>query len=69
MNPTNLLFLLGAGLRHFCVQPVALEEFLATVQKTDLRNARRSATLASRAASQAETLTLVEGYRHGFARG
>jgi phosphotransferase system enzyme I (PtsI) len=69
VDPTNLLFLLGAGLRHFCVQPVALEEFLATVQRTDLRNARRSATLASRAASQAETQSLVEGYRHGFARG
>lgn len=68
VNAINLPFLLGAGLRHFCVQPVALEDFLGTVQKIDLRNARRSTTLASRAASQAETLTLVEGYRHGFAR-
>lgn len=68
VNAINLPFLLGAGLRHFCVQPVALEDFLGTVQKIDLRNARRGTTLASRAASQAETLSLVEGYRHGFAR-
>ena len=68
VNAINLPFLLGAGLRHFCVQPVALEDFLGAVQKIDLRNARRGTTLASRAASQAETLTLVEGYRHGFAR-
>jgi phosphotransferase system enzyme I (PtsI) len=68
VNAINLPFLLGAGLRHFCVQPVALEDFLTTVQRIDLRTARRSTTLASRAASQAETLTLVEGYRHGFAR-
>ena len=65
---TNLPFLLGAGLRQFCIAPVALEEFLRQLQQIDLRSARRSATLASRAACPAETQTLVDGYRHGYAR-
>ena len=68
VNPTNLPFLLGAGLRHFCIAPGALQEFLEQVQHLDLRIARRSATLASRASCQAETQTLVDGYRHGYAR-
>lgn len=68
VNPSNLPFLLGAGLRHFCVAPVALKDFLELVQQIDLRSARRNATLASRASCQAETQTLVDGYRHGYAR-
>jgi phosphotransferase system enzyme I (PtsI) len=68
VNPTNLPFLLGVGLRHFCVAPVALKDFLAQLARIDLRSARRNATLASRASCQAETQTLVDGYRHGYAR-
>jgi phosphotransferase system enzyme I (PtsI) len=68
VTPVNLPFLLGAGLRHFCVAPVALKDFLELVQQIELRAARRNATLASRASCQAETQTLVDGYRHGYAR-
>jgi phosphotransferase system enzyme I (PtsI) len=68
VNPANLPFLLGAGLRHFCVAPVVLKDFLAQLARIDLRSARRSASLASRASCQAETQTLVDGYRHGYAR-
>ncbi len=68
VTPVNLPFLLGAGLRHFCVAPVALKDFLDLVQQIELRAARRNATLASRASCQAETQTLVDGYRHGYAR-
>jgi len=68
VNPANLPFLLGAGLRHFCVAPVVLQDFLAQLARIDLRSARRSASLASRASCQAETQTLVDGYRHGYAR-
>jgi phosphoenolpyruvate-protein phosphotransferase (PTS system enzyme I) len=68
VDPANVPFLLGAGLRDFCVGPVALQEFLACVQRIDMRQARRSAGLASRASCMAETQSLVEGYRHGFAR-
>ncbi|MDZ4772847.1 MAG: phosphoenolpyruvate--protein phosphotransferase [Planctomycetota bacterium] len=66
--PANLAFLLGVGFRHVCVAPVALEEMLAQLEGIDLRQARRAAGLASRASCAAETQTLVEGYRHGFAR-
>jgi phosphotransferase system enzyme I (PtsI) len=68
VSPANLPFLLGVGLRHFCVAPVVLKEFLAQLSNIDLRSARRSAALASRASCQAETQTLVDGYRHGYAR-
>lgn len=68
VQPGNLPFLLGAGLRHFCVPPVGLKDFLDHLQRIDLRSARRATALASRASCQAETQTLVDGYRHGYAR-
>jgi phosphoenolpyruvate-protein kinase (PTS system EI component) len=68
VQPASLPFLLGAGLRHFCVAPVGLKDFLTQLARIDLRHARRSATLAARAACIAETQTLVDGYRHGWAR-
>lgn len=68
VQPTTLPFLLGAGLRNFCIAPVALKDFLALLGRIDLRQARRSATLAARATCVAETQTLVDTYRHGWAR-
>lgn len=68
VSPVNLPFLLGAGLKHFCIAPVGLEEFLTTLGRIDLRTARRNATLAARASCQAEMQSLVEGYRHGYPR-
>jgi phosphoenolpyruvate-protein kinase (PTS system EI component) len=68
-SPANLAFLLGVGFRNLCVSPVALEEVLVQLERIDLRQARRAASGASRAACAAETQTLVDGYRHGFARG
>ncbi|MFO1009082.1 MAG: phosphoenolpyruvate--protein phosphotransferase [Planctomycetota bacterium] len=68
VQPASLPFLLGAGIRHVCVAPVALKDFLAHLGRIDLRQARRAATLAARATCAAETQTLVDGYRHGYAR-
>jgi len=68
VQPTTLPFLLGAGLRNFCIAPVALKDFLALLGRIDLRQARRAATLAARATCVAETQTLVDTYRHGWAR-
>lgn len=65
--PANLAFLLGVGFRHVCVAPVGIEDFLEQLERIDLRQARRAAGLASRASCAAETQTLVDGYRHGFA--
>jgi len=66
--PANLAFLLGVGFRHFCVAPVGLEDFLELLERLDARQARRAAGVASRASCAAETQTLVDGFRHGFAR-
>lgn len=66
--PANLAFLLGVGFRNVCVAPIALDELLEHLERIDLRQARRAAGLASRASCAAETQTLVDGYRHGFAR-
>jgi phosphoenolpyruvate-protein phosphotransferase len=69
VQPHNLPFLIGVGLRDFCVPPASLREFLAETSQLDLRGARRAADAASASSCQAETLSLVEGYRHGYARG
>lgn len=68
VQPASLPFLLGAGLRHFCVAPVGLKDFLMQLARIDLRQARRTTTLAARATCPAETQTYVDGYRHGWAR-
>jgi phosphoenolpyruvate-protein kinase (PTS system EI component) len=66
--PLNLPFLVGVGFRSFCVPPVALRDFLEALRKLDVRSAERAASAASRASCQAETQSLVDGYRHGYAR-
>jgi len=67
-NPANLPFLVGVGVKHFTVPPSALQVFLAQLGTIDARSARRTAALASRASSAAETQTFVDGYRHGLIR-
>jgi len=67
-DPANLSFLVGLGVKSFCVPPLALQPFLAHLSGVDARAARRSAALASRASCAAETQTVVEGYRHGLVR-
>ncbi|MCY2961564.1 MAG: phosphoenolpyruvate--protein phosphotransferase [Planctomycetota bacterium] len=67
-DPANLPFLVGLGLRSFCIPPLALQTFLTQLAQVDARAARRTAALASRASCAAETQTFVEGYRHGLVR-
>jgi len=68
-TPENLPFVLGAGLRHFCVPPGDLRALLEAVAKIDTRAAARAARAAARSSCVAETRSLVAGYRHGYARG
>lgn len=68
LSPVNLPLLLGAGLRHFCVAPVGVEEFLVALGRIELKAAKRNATLAARASCQADLHTLVDTYRHGLVR-
>lgn len=64
----NLPFLLGVGCRDFCVPSDSLRAFCGEVERISLGNARRAAQAAAASSCQAETLSLVDGYRHGYAR-
>jgi phosphoenolpyruvate-protein phosphotransferase (PTS system enzyme I) len=64
----NLPFLIGIGLRSFCVEPALLRQFLAEVGQISTRSAQRTAQAAAASSCQAETLSLVDGFRHGYAR-
>jgi phosphoenolpyruvate-protein phosphotransferase len=64
----NLPFLVGIGLRNFCVDPAHMREFLAEVGHISTRSAQRTAQAAAASSCQAETLSLVDGFRHGYAR-
>jgi phosphoenolpyruvate-protein phosphotransferase (PTS system enzyme I) len=68
VQPHNLPFLIGVGVREFCVAPLQLREFLNEIEQLDSRSARRAAQRAAEGSCQAETLSLVDGYRHGYAR-
>jgi len=63
-----LPFLIGAGLREFCVPPSSLREFLEEIARVDARSARRASASAAALSCQAEARSLVDGYRHGYAR-
>jgi phosphoenolpyruvate-protein kinase (PTS system EI component) len=64
----NLPFLIGVGLREFCVPPEGLRTFVRDVARISARNARRAAQTAAASSCQAETISLVDGYRHGYVR-
>jgi phosphoenolpyruvate-protein kinase (PTS system EI component) len=68
VRPHSLPFLLGLGLRHWIVPPGGVREFAAEVAQVDTRQARRAASSAAASGSLAEAETLVDGYRHGYAR-
>jgi phosphotransferase system enzyme I (PtsI) len=68
VQPHNTAFLLGVGLREFCVAPSQLGDFLAGLGTIDLPAAERAAKGALKSTCQAETHSLVEGFRHGYAR-
>jgi phosphoenolpyruvate-protein kinase (PTS system EI component) len=67
-QPHNLPFLVGLGLRRFLVPPIGLRDFLSEIAQIDARTGRRAARAAQKASCQVETLSLVDGYRHGYAR-
>jgi phosphoenolpyruvate-protein phosphotransferase len=69
MQSSNVPFLVGVGLREFCIEPSAIRRFLADVGRLTTRGAQRAAQTASASSCQAETLSLVDGWRHGYARG
>jgi phosphotransferase system enzyme I (PtsI) len=68
VQPANVPFLLGVGVRAFCVAPASVEEFVRVVDGVSLKSARRAAEVAAAASSPGENSTLVDSYRHGYAR-
>ena len=66
-RPENLPFLIGAGLRHFCVAPGEFREFLGALRSIDAKTVARATRVASRSACAEETVSVVAGYRHGYA--
>jgi phosphoenolpyruvate-protein phosphotransferase len=63
-----LPFLVGAGLRAFAVPPSGLRAFLDELGRIDAKAARRALASAAALSCQDEARSLVEGYRHGYAR-
>jgi len=63
----NLPLLLGVGLRHFSVAPVAVRAFLESIEKIDLREATRLAEEAARAVTSSELDPVMRSFGEGYA--
>jgi phosphoenolpyruvate-protein kinase (PTS system EI component) len=68
-RPETIAPLIGCGLRRFVLPPVALQEFLDTLEDVDAKQAARAARSSARSTSLSETRfrSLAE-FRHGYAR-
>jgi phosphoenolpyruvate-protein phosphotransferase len=64
-----LPFLIGLGLREFCLAPSHLREFLAAVGEIDAKRARKAAESTASSACSEEASSFVEGYRRSYPRG
>jgi phosphoenolpyruvate-protein phosphotransferase len=64
----NLPFLIGLGLREFCVAPVHLRDFLAAVSEIDARRARKATEAAAASSCPTEASSFIESFRHGYLR-
>jgi phosphotransferase system enzyme I (PtsI) len=62
--PQNLPLLLGLSARRFILPTAAMDEFVEAARRVDLREARKAAQAALRAASAGEIRTIVEAWRH-----
>ena len=65
---TVLPFLIGAGVRSFSIPPSGLRTFLEELGRVDAKSSRRALASAAALSCQAEARSLVDGYRHGYAR-
>ncbi len=69
VSAANLPFLIGLGLREFCVAPVHLREFLASLADVDARRARKATEAAAASSCMTEASSFIESFRHGYLRG
>ena len=66
-QPENVVSFFGAGLRSFCLAPVALPGFLEALRALDPSAARQTVRDAMASACPTETRSHVAGYKHGYA--
>ncbi|MFT5049568.1 MAG: phosphoenolpyruvate-protein phosphotransferase [Chlamydiales bacterium] len=66
VSTVNLPLLLGVGLRHFSVAPVAVKAFLESIAKIDLREATRLAEEAARAVTSSELDPVMRSFGDGY---
>ncbi|MBM3990600.1 MAG: phosphoenolpyruvate--protein phosphotransferase [Planctomycetes bacterium] len=64
----NLPFLVGAGVREWSVETGELRDVAREFDRIALRQAQTAANALLSSSCQAETLSLVEGWKHGYAR-
>ncbi|MFM7296863.1 MAG: hypothetical protein ACKO4Q_06535, partial [Planctomycetota bacterium] len=64
----NLPFLVGAGVCEWCAEPGELRAVAHELDRIPLRQAQTAAHALLSSSCQAETLSLVEGWKHGYAR-
>lgn len=64
----NLPFLVGVGLREFSAEPADLRSIGNALDRIPTRTAQRAANALAASSCQAETLSLVEGWKHGYVR-
>lgn len=64
----NLPFLIGAGVRELCAEPSELRSVGNVLDRTPLKQAQTAAQALVASSCQAETLSLVEGWKHGYVR-
>ena len=64
----NLPFLVGAGVREWSAEPSELRAVAHELDRIPLRQAQTAANALLSSSCHAETLSLVEGWKHGYAR-
>ncbi len=64
----TLSFLIGAGLRHFCVPPGELQSFVGALAGIEVRGATRATLAAARGTCVEDARSVVANFHHGHAR-
>ena len=65
-RPGVLPFLVGVGIRHFCVPTVVLSEFQRALSSFTVERATRATQKLSRAACQADVLPIVDPFLRAY---
>lgn len=68
VSAPNLPFLLGSGLREFCVAPAHLRDFLSALAEIDVRRARKATESAAAGSCLTEASSFVQSYRNAYPR-